>query len=581
MSQIALDKQIHLYAVDTKAFYTDEEMELDRELDAMRRRKRNLKKQVFLLDLYRRGKLSLSKAQKRLSKVGLENLPQSEDVSDLISELKKESRSLAAPMRKKKEEMLFLLDRFSGVRELRHEFIKDKNIISIFESALSRSIGAKTSELTTDLVVVKTCYFKILNDIMTNGFILYGKRYIFLTASAGQIRTKRSVFIRESVWKVVQPKLMCGLSVESINQNGGIIANKYLAYLALCNSATDPWDGFDIRKTIVVDDMETNVWGTVDFIDDKTYEIERKEMGVPITHTDGAGMVRLDISRKNFMCRLPWVKGLLAAFPFDKFVREANRKNSAVNHGLVKDICGVEHDILAEDIQVIFTKSQYKMWKYMDWVQYQENFIRYGCEAGVCNVEPDTFSKAKINYQMLQTLSDLSDTELISLSAETMRTLDSVTSDRSTMLKVFGATKDNAHRSSFQDALLIYPELLQDEYTRETLRDIKKSIEKEAWSGRLDVNGYYSFLIPDMYAFCQWLFLGDKSPRGLLQNGEVYCSLFAPGEELDCLRSPHLYIEHCVRTNMVGSDPELKRWFVTDGIYTSTHDLISKVLQFD
>lgn len=547
----------------------------------MRSRKRNLKKQVFLLDLYRRGKLSQTKAKKRLSKVGLENLPQPEDVSDLISELKQESRSLAAPMREKKEKMLSILDQFSGVRELRHEFIKDKNIISIFESALSRSIGAKTSELTTDLVVVKTCYFKILNDIMTNGFTLYGKKYVFLTASAGQIRTKRSVFIRESVWKVVQPKLMCGMSIESINQNGGIIANKYLAYLALCNSATDPWDGFDIRKTIVVDDMETNVWGTVDFIDDKTYEIERKEMGVPITHTDGAGMVRLDISRKNFMCRLPWVKGLLAAFPFDKFVREANRKNSAVNHGLVKDIWGVEHDILAEDIQVIFTKSQYKMWKYMDWVQYQENFIRYGCEAGVCNVEPDTFSKAKINYQMLQTLSDLSDTELISLSAETMRTLNNITSDRSTMLKVFGATKDNAHRSAFQDALLIYPELLQDEYTRETLRDIKKSIEKEAWSGRLDVNGYYSFLIPDMYAFCQWLFLGDQSPCGLLQNGEVYCSLFAPGEELDCLRSPHLYIEHCVRTNMVGSDPELKRWFVTDGIYTSTHDLISKVLQFD
>ncbi|GJM68144.1 hypothetical protein HMSSN036_03600 [Paenibacillus macerans] len=72
---------------------------------------------------------------------------------------------------------------------------------------------------------------------------------------------------------------MCGLSTAKINNNGGVNINKYLAYLALCNSATDPWDDFDINKTIVVADMETKVNCVVDFIDEKNYEIKRKNDG--------------------------------------------------------------------------------------------------------------------------------------------------------------------------------------------------------------------------------------------------------------------------------------------------------------
>ncbi len=125
---------------------------------------------------------------------------------------------------------------------------------------------------------------------------------------------KKTVFIKERVWKENQKTLMCGLTVDSINERGGININKYLAYLALCNSATDPWEEFDITKSIVVDDMETMVRGTVDFIDHRTYTTERKVMDIPITHTDGCGMVLPSCNAKNTMVRLPWVKGLLAVF---------------------------------------------------------------------------------------------------------------------------------------------------------------------------------------------------------------------------------------------------------------------------
>lgn len=554
-------------------------MEIDNRISEMRRQKNRAKKIAEILEDYYGGKTTEANTRKRLVKEKVITREDAIPSDEMIGEMRNEARSLTKPISAAKEELCAALDRFEGVRAFRKEFVKDRNVISLFESALTRALGVETNTLTTDLVVVKTCYFKVLHDIILNGFDWNGEHYVIYTASAGQIRTKRSVFIREAALNAVSPKLMCGLTIEDINRKGGINTNKFLAYLALSNSATDPWPEFDITKCIVVDDMETLVEGEVDYIDSKDYSITRKVMGVPVPHTDGAGMVRPDVCKKNFMVRLPWVKGLLASFPYDKFIREANRREPGVNHGLVTDIYGVEHDVLAEDIQIIFTKSQYKLWKYMDWRQYQENFQKYGCEAGICNMEDDVFEDAKINYQMLQTLTDLSDEELLAISERTRRKIQTVTSDRNTMLQVFGATAGNRRRNAFQESLMLYPELLQDEYCRDTLRMIKASLEKEAHAGRLDIAGKYTFLIPDMYAFCQWLFLGDKDPSGLLENGEVYCRLFGGGKELDCLRSPHLFLEHACRRNVAGINDETKRWFQTNGIYTSCHDLISKILQ--
>lgn len=569
--------------MDTKAFYTDEEMAIDRRLSELRWRKRQLKKWVALWEQYDRGEMTEKVALKRLKAAGYEGTEEAPLPSpDEIADMKEEIRELTPEINDTKERLCYVLDQYEGARQFRKEFVRDSNVISIFESYLTRVLGLQTGELTQDLLIVKTCYFKVFHDIICHGFYWNGEKYVIYTASAGQIRTKRSVFIKESRWKENIAKLMCGLTVEHINEKGGVNINKYLAYLALSNSATDPWPEFDIDRCIVVEDFETQVTGLVDFVDEKDYTVTRRVQGVPITHTDGCGMVLPSVSKKNFMVRLPWVKGLLAVFPFDKFIREANKTRYGSNFGIVKDIYGQEHDILAENIQIILCKSQFKMQKYFsDWEEYKQFFKQYGCEAGVCNVEDDIFERAKINYQMLQTLTDLTDEELEQLSARTIAKLDRISSDRNTMLNVFGATPGNRRKTAFQEALSIYPELLQDEYCRDTLRMIKAKIEKEAVAGRLDIDGYYTFLIPDLYAFCQHLFLGEEVPSGLLKNGEVYCQLFEPGVELDCLRSPHLYKEHAVRTNQYGLNEEAKRWFVTNGIYTSTYDMISKILQFD
>lgn len=241
------------------------------------------------------------------------------------------------------------------IRKLNPAVLTEKKVISVFESALTRTLEIEQNTLSTDIMVVKVYYFDVIQDLILNGFEYNGEKYKFFTASAGQIRTKKTVFIRESLWDKYERTLMCGLTVNDINNRGGINVNKFLAYLALSNSATDEWIDFDIDRCIVVPDFDTDVHGEVDYIDDVTYEVERREMDINIEHTDGCGIMLPSVSKKNFMVRLPWIKGLLASFDYRRFIDE---------HGaspIVKDIYGVDHDIVAEDIQIIFTKSQFKM----------------------------------------------------------------------------------------------------------------------------------------------------------------------------------------------------------------------------
>lgn len=582
LNTISLDKQIHVYSFDTSAFFTDEEHQIEIEINQHCMQKMKLKSEREILSRYLAGNLAEEKAKAqyrtlyRMRKDDIVSLGDKVRVQQIGRELKATNQSIKLL----KAELASLLHQHRSTRQLRIEYVVDKNIISVFESMLTRTLGMHTGGLYDDFMVVRTYYFDVLEDLILNGFTYNGERYMCFTASAGQIRTKKTVFIKERVWEKYQKTLMCGLTVQRINELGGININKYLAYLALCNSATDPWNDFEISKSIVVDDMETMVGGLVDFIDHKTYQIERKWMDIPITHTDGCGMVLPQCCAKNTMVRLPWVKGLLAVFPFDRFIKEADRKEPGQNHGIVVDIYGKEHDILAEDIQVIFTKSQFKMYKYYtDWQEYINCYYENGCSAGKCNEEEDFLPDAKLNYQMLQTLTDITQDELEALAGRSVNKILRIASDRNTMLDVFGATAQYKDKNAFQECLSLYPELLSDPYTKEMLRQIKKNLVTEAKAAKLDLSAKYMFLVPDLYAFCEWLFLGERNPVGLLADGEVSCCLYRQFDKLDCLRSPHLYREHAVRRNVVNQ--ATRRWFTPNAIYTSCHDLISKILQFD
>lgn len=528
-----LSKQVHIYSVDTSAFYNDKENSLHNKI---------LKSYRFRDYL------------KTLDNV---NNKHKKYISHRITYLK--------------ECLYSAFEEHNDIRTLRTDSLRDNKVISLFDSVLTRTLGIKENTLSEEIMVVQTYHFEVLKDIIDQGFLHNNEKYVYFTSSAGQIRTKKSCFIKKSTYDKYQDALTCGLSIEKINSLGGSSINKWNSYMALSNSASSPWE-IDIDKAIVVNDLETDVSSLVDYIDRDTYEITRKTMNIPIEHTDGCGMILPTLSRKSFMVRLPWVKGLLVPFDFRKFAEE----NKAFK---VTDIYGKEWDVVKDDVQIIFTKSQFKMWKYYSsWEEYQGNYKKYGCLGAKLNAE-DPSVEGKLTYQMLQTLTDISDEELIQMSSKTVKEITTLGTDKETMLRVLGATEKKKHRTALQDALLLYPELLNDDHTKEIIKNKKKSMIKDAKSGKLLVDGArYTYLCPDLYAFCEKLFLNIQNPKGLLSGNDVHCSLYDEGY-IDILRSPHLFREHGVRWNK--KDEEYEKWFITPGVYTSIHDPISKLLQFD
>lgn len=613
---MALDKQVNIYSVDTSAFYDSYE------------RKQHLKI-IKLKEKYNeivKWKDRLDKWESKLLKTKIINITEETQykidryytyfkkfkniVYDMEEKLKLETNMEVARCKAN------LINHFA-VRKLRANYYgysnyrnmnriecKEKNVISMFESSMTRTFKMfDRDKVYDDIIIVRVYYFEVLKDLIDNGFNLNGEKYIYYSSSAGMIRTKKGVFIKEKLWKKYQNTLTCGLTIEKINELGGMNVNKYLSYMALISSATEPWKDFDIDKAIVVDDFETPYNDYVDYIDYNDYSIKRKKMNVMIPHTDGIGIM---LKGTNRMCRIPFVKGLMAVTPFDTFCRE-QRRNGNKTCGIIKDIYGKEYDVLDKEhpIEYIFTKSQFKMWKYFTndieydengvgtviktgWEKYQENFHKYNCEACMCNEEEEDIPNAKINYQMLQTLSDMTDNEIKQLCKETQNDIDSIGNDRRKMLELMGVTDNNPCReSNLQKCLRIYPELLKDVYLKETLKQTKASLVKDAYSGRVKINGKYTFVCPDLYGFMEWLFLGIENPKGILDTGEVYCNLFDDGKDLCCLRSPHLYHEWVIRKNTLtkkddkNNEIKMKKWFKGKAIYTSMRDLISKILQFD
>ena len=566
-------KQIYLYSLETRDFYTDEELKLnDYYFKALR-----LKKKI---------KPKLEELQKIMNYY--EDLDfEEDDVETLNNYIKYSNKFFNYDMRYKnivnlisklKKELSTLIKSYPSdkPRTLRSDSFHIKNKIGLFESSLTRLCEMKTDETTMNMFVIRVFHFDILKSIMDNGFIYDGEKYIYLTSSARQIRTKKIVVIKESLYRSKENAVTCGMPLELINEKGGFNANKYQAYLALANSASTKWEGFNIDEVIVVNDFATTLNVEVDFVNDESFEITRKRMPIEIEHMDGCGIMLPEISESSFMFRMPWMKGLCVPIDFMKFIKENIDKGATYK---IKDIYGKEYDLSDGKIKIILTKSQFKLHSmYDNWDTYVNNFKEYDCEAAKLNPE-DIGDKATINYQMLQTLDSMKTNELEKIAEQTVEDLNNLSSDKDTILKVLGVDENKKDSlSPFQKSLLLYPELLNDSHTKEMIKSKKRKLVKDAKAGKLRVNGYYTFIIPDLYAFCEWLFMNNQNPKGLLENKQVYCNLFEEGD-LDLLRAPHLYREHAIRNNI--HKKELEKWFITKGVYTSVHDPISKILMFD
>lgn len=531
--------------------------------------------------------------------------------------------------------------------------------IAIFESDLTRCFGCKDMEHSDDIVSVVTYYTPIFNSIVHHGFDYKDKHYVFFTAGAGQTRCKKSTFVSEDKLNENFNRLFCGLTREDVNKQGGMNTNKYLAYTSLCQTNSEIWRDFNIDRAIVVNDIEYQIpnqeiryiytespedkielatlkeklqeitdelreikntkqdkpkgykrpkeeiahekqlrnrknaiLGEIEALRSKYHQSEVTKMDVTIPFTDGFGVSLKKI--QSSMVRLPFVKGLIAYCPRRAFQDWCSEYDIIVHK--ITDIYGKSHSIT--DVDYIFTKSQFKMYKYFNneldengnvirtgWEVYKDNFKKYGCDACRCNVERGVKLNAKTNYQVLQTLTtEMTDDDIHSLASYDINCLNGIGRNVQCMLNVLGANeKKNDNLNWLQKSLLLYPEMLKDFYVKTLLKNTKDSMVKKFRSGKFNINGSYVFAIPDPLACLQWWFTdmdkGNLDAFGFVQEGHVSCNLFSDKEELDCLRSPHLDHAHCIRKNQLRECD--KKWLKSNGVYLSIKDTMSKVLMYD
>ncbi|MDD4780339.1 MAG: hypothetical protein PHT02_07025 [Tissierellia bacterium] len=585
-----MNKQVKMYCVKLNLVRTQKEKSLGNMRYDINQRKYKFRTG---LSKYVKNKLDAKNWTEECSKLFKEIITNSRRYSQIEKELK---------IIKKKISKLYITNKDLD-RSVNSKNIKTKDIIAIGSNNLVRTLGLDLGTFTDKIITVKVGDMDdlIVRKIVRDGLDIDDKHYKFFTAGAGQTRTKKYMMILDNKeLNAVILSLMCGLTIEDINNAGGMNINKFLSYLSLNNSVSTVWEGFDINKCIIVDDFGTMVSATVDYIDRKINTVnyidkagrkrtkdvaewtisKNKKMDIPIPHFDGLGLILDKNYKKNMQIRLPWIKGLLTYFDVIAYCEEKGYNTK------VKDIYGREWDLIEDNnIQVIFSKSQFKLYNfYKDWEDYCKKFTKYNCTANICSQDSNKstdYLDMDINYQMLQQLIHMKDSQIKTLTKDFKDLINKVHNNRGAMLDFLGATKKNKYRDYFQEALRLYPEMLTSAYVKKQISEKITAEKKKACSGKINIkDSKRVFILSDPTAFCDWLFGGIEKPEGYLKDGEVYCNLYETKSKLDILRSPSLSFEHVIRTN-IRATKGTYNWYQTNGIYTSTHDVVSKILAFD
>lgn len=595
-------KQVNLFNLKTSDFYTNEERENRNNFNVLEFYDKNIKDWNEKIK-YHQSNSNTESVEFYQTKINeLDNSKQT-----IIDAGKTESKHFKSELRK-------LVKENKSTRTYNNDIEKAKKIAT-FTSSFTRALGINEDRLETentaftDLFIVvsvtKDVDKHIQNDIMSQ-LITYGinfndKTYTYAFSGAGQIRTKKLVFVDEMAYQKAQDKLYAGLTDDVINKKGGFVVGKLLAYKALSASASVKWDGFDINKCIVVKDFEHIIPNVEVETIDWDYQIsdttKMKDLINPVM--DGCGIMLPTVYNKNIQFRAPWMKGLLSPFPYDNFIE---LHNINLDTFTVEDAWGTTQSL--KGIEIIFTESQFKARKYFDsWDDYVKAFEKNKCEAAICNEESldeDDFKDSTISYQMLQTLYNMTTDEIEDITSFTRQKIEDINvatnkwyqkddegnividlEAKKTLLNLLGVDTDYTYKRPFTNALKLANEkLLFDKYVQQLILKSRDAMVEAARAGKLIMEGSRTtYILPDLYAFCEWLFLEKTSPEGLLEANEVSCALFNDGVEVDMLRSPHLYIEHCIHTNR--NNDKLSEWYITKGTYVSINSTASFVLAYD
>lgn len=526
---------------------------------------------------------------------------------------------------KKNVELLEAIHKNKQVRKIDNKYLKEDYEIAIFENDVTRlafqdrNITEADYQLLDEIVYMEIFHNEIMWQILNNGVYIDGKEYMLFSATTGQVRNTTITLMRKDFFKNHQGYLMVGLSQNRVNthinnykKEKGMNVGKYLSYNALpLSSSVLPDNEIDIDHCIVVKGLETIIKDKVKYVDiqtDKTGQCyvadtpkEYQNREIKIEHIDGAGMFIPGELPSSCQIRGGYFKGAMFPFDFRMFVKQVS------HNSIVTDAWGDLVDVEKNDIRFVMSTSQLKMWReYDSWEEYKKEFRKNKLKLSINSYANKVKKTVTFAYQYLQTLPY--DTDISGLCKSSIEDLIKLKTDIEYVKQELGLAndidtdediykdikeEDTNNRDDFKQksnsyiakALDLYPSLIYDSYIKKKIQNLFNARKKSYMGGKLKIRGYYSYVVPDMYAFCEYLFMGKKNPQGLVPKNYVYNKYYdecGDVENVICLRSPHLSRYEYPRRKLIKSD-ECRKWFgaMENDTVVSCHDLISKSLQSD
>lgn len=406
-------------------------------------------------------------------------------------------------------------------------------------------------------------------------FTINGKKYVRLLCGAGNARRNTVFFVQEDIYEELDKILRNGHKPLKITES------KYNAYYALSNSATY---SVSEPRVCVVPDKEIQMRKRIDWVVESEPDdiIEEQERELTFNLWDGMGICSPELAKQwsqdldldyvpcCFCIRNYFVKGMVCVFDFHKFSREIAGKH------IITDLYGREVD--TDNIDMIITESQFKLWKgYDSWQHYLDCCKENGGRWGVTKFTPKEDKTAVFtNYQFLQVLNLDTPEKIKELCEPTVEWFDKITSQDSnySLLYLLGSLCDKPlnemETEEFMDifntlepsvrALILNRDLINDTYIKTKLaRSLNRKIE-ESYLGKLMVNGNFQFMISDPYSLAEHIY--GLEIKGLLKEGEEYSQYWSNRnvDKVVAMRAPLTYCSEALILNLKNDD-KIKEWY--------------------
>lgn len=403
-----------------------------------------------------------------------------------------------------------------------------------------------------------------LKEILKNGFIVNGTRFVICESSSSMTRNAILSFIDFRIRNKINEIIKMGNYVEET------VVSKYRAYRGLMLSSCFILENYtpkiivvkeadniikDVRIRYLADEQADFLNETGELIKYKKKVIKDDVRDIKENCFDGCGIMHPVIAKRisdefgfgdsfnSCIIRAPYIKGCVHKIDYTKFFTDRGIE-------WIKDMWGVEHSVY--EPMIIMDESMYKGYKYFknyddyrDWDYYWEMFEKYNHRLGIAKYNfsmDDEKYYTRGNYQILQDLK-LDYADFKHLSDVTMDYFENIMDgDITYMLSFLGLVNGtNKAVSAYTKAVEKDFRMLQEEGVRNNIKHLIKGYVDEAKAGKIWLKGCFKFAVPDLIAFMEHV--GGLEMKGCLGKQQIWTQGkigYEVGKKYLITRNPHI-----------------------------------------